>query len=168
MLHVDQIRDLFAALNDELATREVIGDVGIVGGAVMCLVFGARESTKDVDAILRPTQEVRAAAHAVARSRGLPDDWLNDAAKGFILTAPPQRTVLELSHLRVWSPTADYMLAMKCVSARFDSHDADDVAFLIAHLQLADAHAVFDIIRRYYPDQRVPAKSRFLVEELLG
>ena len=49
MLTIDEIRSLFAALNGELATRRVIGEVGLCGGAVMCLVFNARIITNDVD-----------------------------------------------------------------------------------------------------------------------
>lgn len=162
------MRELFAALDRELARRSVIGEVGLLGGAVMCLVFQTRESTKDVDALFAPTREIRAAARAVARTYGEADDWLNDAAKGFIVSSPPRMQVLELPNLRVWAPTADYMLAMKCVSARFDTHDADDVAFLIRHIGLTTPDEVFERITRYYPHERVPPRTRFLVEELLG
>ncbi len=57
--------------------------------------------------------------------------------------------------------------AMKCVSARFDSHDLDDTRFLIDYLQLRAPAEVFDIIQAYYPKQLIPAKTQFLVEELL-
>ena len=60
------------------------------------------------------------------------------------------------------------MLAMKCISARFDTHDAGDVAFLIRHLGLVAPDQVFERIARYYPHERVPPRARFLVEELLG
>ncbi len=168
MLGGDRIRELFAALDQELARRSVVGEVGLLGGAVMCLVFRARESTKDVGALFAPTREIRDAAVAVARTFGIADDWLNDAAKGFVVSSPPRIQVLELPNLRVWAPTADYLLAMKCVSARFDMHDADDVAFLVRHLGLATPGEVFERITRYYPSGRVPPRTRFLVEELLG
>ena len=167
MLTTETIRTLFVALNEELAFREVIGEVGLCGGAVMCLVFQARSSTKDVDAVFEPTREIREAAMAVARDFGIPEDWLNEAAKGFFLSNPPQNDVIELPNLRVWAPTADYMLAMKCVSARFDSHDRDDVEFLVRHLQLKSPAAVFEVICRYYPREKVPAKTAFFVEEIL-
>ena len=57
---------------------------------------------------------------------------------------------------------------MKCVSARFDTHDASDVAFLIRHLGLVAPDEVFERITRYYPHEQVPPKTRFLVEELHG
>lgn len=166
MLTTETIRALFVALNDQLATRGVLGEIGLCGGAVMCLVFQARSSTKDVDAIFEPAQEIREAAALVARDFGMSVDWLNDAAKGFFLSDPPQNDVMELSNLRIWAPTADYMLAMKCVSARFDSHDRGDVEFLIRHLGLQSPAAVFETICRYYPRERVPAKTTFFVEEI--
>ena len=166
MLSSDQIRSMFEALNEELQIRDVIGEIGLCGGAVMCLVFNARASTKDVDAIFEPTREIRAAAAVVAGRFSVGADWLNDAAKGFFLANTPQQDVLQYSNLRVWAPTAEYMLAMKCVSARFDSYDRSDVQFLIEHLGLCSVDAVFEVISQFYPRKKVPAKSGFLIEEL--
>jgi hypothetical protein len=132
----------------------------------MCLVFKARAATKDVDAIFAPIPEIREAAAAVASRFGVPEDWLNDAAKGFFLSDSPRIPVLKFPHLRVWAPAPEYMLAMKCVSARFDSHDRTDVAFLIRHLGLECPEEVLEIVCRYYPRERVPPKAGFLVEEL--
>jgi len=118
--------------------------------------------------VFKPTREVRRAAAAVAKRAGISSDWLNDAAKGYFHVDPPREDVIHLSNLRVWAPTAEYMLAMKCVSARFDSHDKDDVEFLIRYLELKRPAEVFGMISRYYPDQWVPPKSRFLVEEWMA
>ena len=124
-----------------------------------------------------PTREIRDAARAVAARFGVPDNWLNDAAKGFVVSSPPRIQVLSLlgrwglgptrSLRRVGGACADYMLAMKCVSARFDTHDADDVAFLVRHLGLVTPDEVFERIARYYPREQVPPRTRYLVEELL-
>lgn len=166
MLDKRIILRLLRALNGELRKAGVRGEVGLCGGAVMCLVFEARKATQDVDAIFHPTRELRAAVRAVGRRFGLPEDWLNDAAKGFFLAEPPREEVLELSNLRVWSPRADYMLAMKCVAARLDTQDAGDVEFLIRWLGLKKPREVFDLIEKYYPRERVPARAQFFVEEL--
>ena len=168
MLTAEKIVELFQALNAELSARGVKGEVGICGGAVMCLVFRAREATKDVDAIFRPTREIREASQAVAARMGLAEDWLNDAAKAYFLTAPPVHEVLELSHLRVWAPRAEYMLAMKCVSARFDSRDLDDTRFLLKHLGIKTPDEAFRLVEEYYPRKVIPPKTQFLLEELLG
>jgi hypothetical protein len=168
MLETDMIRRLFEALNEELRAVGVIGEVGICGGAVMCLVFNARESTKDVDAIFEPTGAIREAAAKVAKKLKVPGDWLNDAAKGYFLSQPPVVDVMNLSHLRVWAPSPEYMLAMKCVSARFDTHDAGDVRFIVERLRLKKPDDVLRIVERYYPKRVVPAKTQFFIEEILG
>ncbi len=168
MLNAKKIVSLFEALNEELRAKDVIGEVGICGGAVMCLVFNARKATKDIDGIFKPTKEIRQACVSVAHRCGVEPHWLNDAAKAYFHIDPPRKNILNLSNLRVWAPTADYMLAMKCLSARFDSHDKDDVQFLIRYLQLDHPDKVFEIVSKYYPRKMIPAKTRFLVEELLG
>lgn len=167
MLSNADILTLFARLNDHLRNMGVVGEIGLCGGAVMCLVFNARESTRDVDAVFAPTAALREAAQAVAEERGLPADWLNDAAKGFFSVPPPRVPYREWSNLRVWTPSPEFMLAMKCVAARYDTTDADDVRFLVRNLGLTTPADVFDLVSKYYPDERIPAKTRFFVEELL-
>lgn len=168
MLSSSKIKKLFVALNAELAKKKVAGEIGICGGAAMCLVFNVRKATKDVDGIFEPSQKIRHAAKKVARDFDLDDDWLNDAAKAFFWKEPPKKMVLELSNLKVWAPTAEYLLAMKAIAARFDTKDKDDLIFLIEFLELKNSKAVFQIIENYYPKKMIPAKTQFLVEEVLG
>jgi hypothetical protein len=167
MLDRKLIKELFRSLNAELAKMRVTGEIGLCDGAVMCLVFQAREATKDVDGLFEPTEEMRRAARRVAKEFGIEENWLNDAAKTYFLTEPPRQNVMEFSHLRIWAPSAEYMLAMKCVSARFDSHDKDDVIFLIQHLELKKPIEVFGIVEKYYPHSKVPPKTQFLIEEVM-
>src|SRR5262245_13447297 len=127
MLTAERIRELFAMLNEAVGRRGETAEVGIVGGAVMCLVFNARQATRDVDAIFKPAALVRKLVAQIGEAEGLPPDWLNDAAKGFMQDNFARQGVLELEHLRVWAPEPKYMLAMKCISARWDSSDRDDV-----------------------------------------
>jgi hypothetical protein len=51
----------------------------------MAVLYEARSATKDVDAVLLDMErraEVREAALDVARELELPEDWLNEGAKG--------------------------------------------------------------------------------------
>ncbi|MFZ4516400.1 MAG: DUF6036 family nucleotidyltransferase [Acidimicrobiia bacterium] len=85
MLTRRRLLALFRELDLELSRREIRGDVFVVGGAAMCVAYDARPATRDVDAIFHPSEEVRVAAAVVARAQvGIPDDWLNDAVKGFL------------------------------------------------------------------------------------
>jgi hypothetical protein len=58
------------------------------------------------------------------------------------------------------------MLAMKCISARWDTADRDDVIFLIKYLKIIDAESVLAIIQDYYPRAQIPAKTQFFLEEV--
>ena len=166
MLKKTQIEGLFKKLNAKLKEREEKGEIGLVGGAVMCLVYNARAATKDVDAIFEPAQIMRELCKEIAEEESIAKDWLNDGAKGFIQPRFQRVEVLNLSHLLVWAPESKYMLAMKCISARWDSSDRDDVIFLIKFLALMKPEEVFEIIEDFYPKSRIPPKTQFFIEEI--
>ncbi len=163
------IERLFDRLNDELARRDIAGEVYVVGGAVMCLVFDARASTRDIDAFFRPAKEVRAAARAVAAASGLPDDWLNDAVKGYLSHKEDFHRYLDLPNLRVLTASPEYLLAMKCLAMRLGEgfHDEEDVRFLLRYLNLTDYGKALEVVTRYYPRERFPQKTLYALEELL-
>ena len=168
MLTRKKILELLEKLNAALLAQGEIGEIGIVGGAVMCLVYNARVATKDVDAIFEPAALLRKLAAQLGEEEGLPPDWLNDAAKGFLVPNFLKEEVLSLSHLRVWAPDARYMLAMKCMSARWDSSDKDDVIFLINYLKMGKAAEVLSLIENYYPRKSIPPKTQFFIEEIFA
>ena len=167
MLSRKRILELFEKLNAALATKGEVGEIGIVGGAVMCLVYESRNATKDVDAIFEPAAIIRELAAQIALEEDLPPDWINDAAKGFIQTGFAKHEVVNFPNLRVWAPEPRYMLAMKCISARWDTSDRDDVIFLLKFLNIRDPDQVFNIVEGFYPKNIIPAKTKFLIEEVL-
>jgi hypothetical protein len=164
------IHRLFELLDDELTREKVEGEVYLVGGAVMCLVLDARPSTRDVDAFFRPTRVIREAARRVAARAGVPDNWLNDAVKGFLSPRGEFDIYLELSHLRVFVARAEYLLALKCASMRLgeEFHDLDDVRYLLRYLNVTTVAEALEIVTRYIDDEQLPPKSRFALEELLN
>lgn len=160
-----EIEKYLEALNDELIQSEIKGEICLYGGAVMCLVYQARPSTKDVDAVFRPTGEMRKAIERVAQNFGLRPDWLNDAVKGFVV-AHPQRILFDLPALKVYAPEPDYLLAMKLLASRVESSDQEDVIFLIKLLKLKGAAEALQILEKYYPRHQIRPATQFFVEEL--
>lgn len=169
-LSKDDIRHLFELLDAELAASEVEGELYLVGGAVMCLALGARDATRDVDALFRPTRVVREAATRVARKAGVPETWLNDAVKGYLSPRGEFDRFLELPHLRVFVAHPRYLLAMKCAAMRLgeEFHDVDDVRYLLRHLGISTVDEALAVVRQYFDDQQLLPKTRLVLEELLG
>ncbi len=103
-------------------------ELALVGGALMVLVYEARESTRDVDAIILAPREagtVRELARVVADERGWPDDWLNDGAKGFLIGLSSGPVVFSAPGIEVRSPATGQLLAMKLSAWRDDVDIAD-------------------------------------------
>ena len=131
----ERIERYLREVGAELERRGLVGELLIVGGAFMALVLHARRTTKDVDAIVgSDPKPMREAAVIVAKRHALPADWLNDAAKGFIYTQPPQHLWAEYPGLRLYVPGADYVFAMKADAAR--PEDQEDLIRLRDELGL--------------------------------
>lgn len=160
---------LLRLLDRVLAADGAEGELCLVGGAVMCLLFEARDSTRDVDAVFRPTRTVREAAARVAAKADVPDTWLNDAVKGFLGTRGEYRPFLELPNLRVFVPVPEYLLAMKCAAMRLgeEFHDVEDVRYLLRYLNLTSAAEALAIVTRYIDENQLLPKTRLMLEELL-
>lgn len=164
------ILDLFGLLNEDLAGSDTIGELHVVGGAVMCLALNARDSTHDVDALFEPAKAVREAAKRVAARAGVAEDWLNDAVKGFLGPQNAFDPFLELSNLRVFVAEPHYLLAMKCASMRLGAefHDLEDVRYLLRHLDIRSASDAIAVVEKYLPAKKIPPKTRYVLEEILG
>jgi hypothetical protein len=154
-------------LSQELDRRGARADVFLVGGAAMALAYDARRATRDLDAVFAPTAVVRQAAAAVAERRALPDDWLNDAVKGFLPGADSAaRTVYESPTLRVDVASPRYLLAMKLLAARAGA-DTEDIAILYRLSGLTTVEEGLDLVQTAYPDVPIPPKTQYLLAEIV-
>jgi len=173
-LSKDEIIAALGQLNDYLSEAKVIGELCLFGGTAMVLVFNARLSTRDVDAIFKPAALIRELAARIAEEQGLPANWLNDGVKGFQASNPEITTdsVPQFSHLRVYRPSAEYLLAMKCLAARTSdtetSGDKRDILVLVKHLGLQTTEEVTKILMRFFPPERILPKTQFMIHEVIS
>jgi len=145
------IRAAFAELARKLANDGYDAEILIGGGAALVLLFDARESTKDVDAVFLTPEGaiVRHAARAVADSLNLPADWLNDGAKGYFVGLSQGELLFEEKGLRVRSASAEQLLAMKLAAWR-DAIDRADAMLLLSKLH-GDKDVIWTAIERFIP-----------------
>lgn len=105
----------------------------IAGGAALVVLYDARDSTRDVDVVVS-VPGLREAARAVAAKLGLPEDWLNDGAKGYLRGLSQGAVLLQSGGLIVRALSAQQLLAMK-LSAWRDDVDVADARLLLSKLQ---------------------------------
>lgn len=147
MLSRDDIRRALLALADELGDASPRCEVVVVGGAAVVLLYNAREATKDVDVLILGGNDpalVRTAVQRVAGALGLPDDWLNDAAKGYVHGLALGEVLLDEPALLVRALAPHQLLAMK-LSAWRDDVDIEDARLLLGKLS-ADRDEVWQLV----------------------
>lgn len=164
LLGREQLLAVLRDLAEELDRQGVRAEVFLVGGAAMTLAYDTRRTTRDVDAVFEPKSTVYEAARRVADSHRLPEDWLNDAVKGFLHGSDPDAVpVLDTPGLRVDVASPRYLLAMKLLSAR--DEDVDDILFLY---RLCGFHTVeegLDLVEAAYPGREIPVRVQYLLGE---
>lgn len=73
--------------------------------------------------------------------------------------------------LRIYTPTPEYLFAMKCMAMRpaglGGSHDIADIEALAVEAGLADAASALALIELFYPAALIPPKVRFGTEEIM-
>ena len=150
-------------LADRLQPNEPRIDLIIVGGAAMVLLFGARDSTKDVDAFhldLQAKSRVAEAAAKVAMDLQLPSDWLNDAAKGYVYGLSLGPVLLDRPTLRVRTLSLTQLLAMK-LSAWRDDLDVEDARRLLKECPGARADVWREVESYVVPGREMKARYAF-------
>jgi Nucleotidyltransferase of unknown function (DUF6036) len=164
-LNADAILRAFTALSEELERRNEHGRIVVVGGAALVLLFEARESTKDVDAyFVRPEASViRDAAATVAARLELPNDWLNDAAKAYLVVTTLGAVLYQSPHLEIRAATTAQLLAMKLAAWR-DAIDRSDAKLLLSEMD-GSASEIWSLVQRYVPPHLLD-KASYAFEDL--
>lgn len=163
-----EIVQALQALGQELAGRGIHGQVFIVGGAAMALAYSTRRVTRDIDAVFEPKASIYEAAEAVAERLGLPEDWLNDAVKGYVPGVDAEaRPLPEVQGIEITTASPRYLLAMKLMAMRFGEDD-QDIRILLRECDINAPGEALDLLQRMYPRQQPPLKTRLFLEEMLG
>jgi hypothetical protein len=163
----------------ELAEQEQVTlELCVFGGGAMMLAYGTRRTTKDVDAIMRPSDIARQLAKLVAERLSLSENWLNDDLKQFVSAAGTFASLeieeLESAarkHLKITRASAAYLLAMKCLACRIgvpgQFGDLDDIRFLIKKMDIRTVEQIELLIERFYPHDTLMDQARTAIEDLL-
>jgi predicted nucleotidyltransferase len=161
-----ELERAFTALGERLASRGVIADVFVVGGAAMALAYDVQRVTRDVDARFIPHGIVLEEARRVAEDLGLPPWWLNEQASVYISGKddPGKRRVFDHPGLRVMAASPEHVFAMKALAARV--RDIDDLRLLAGMAGVRSSADALRICTDFFPDEQVSQRSAAVLREL--
>jgi hypothetical protein len=174
----ERIIEALNLLGKLAAEKNVKLELSLFGGSAMMLAYGSRDRTKDVDAIIRPSQVASELVKQVAERLNLHEAWLNDDVKRFVSDAgtfaPLQIHELESAakqHLKITRASASYLLAMKALACRSAlpgyAGDIEDLRFLIRKMEIRTLDQLDEHIGRFYPGDAMTSQARAIIETLL-
>ena len=151
----------------ELAqAQQITLELSLYGGAVFTLVYGSRDATKDVDAVVRQSEVGRELARKVAAEQDLPEDWLNDDVRQFLSEREAKRSLPANDFgegLRIAVPTAAYLLAMKLRSCRPPlpgyAGDYGDIRFLVQKMDVSSVEEAEAIHDKFFPHDTLSVEA---------
>jgi uncharacterized protein YeaO (DUF488 family) len=160
----EDIEKYLKELNKKLKEKNEQGELIVAGGASLSLVYGARRTTHDIDALFEPKESLNKMVEDIAEEYGLEKDWLNDGVKGFFTKEMTHSEILKYSNLIVSSIDAECLLALKLTSAR-PLNDMDDSIILMKHIGIKKEKELFDLIEKYIPNNKKTALAHFFTIE---
>jgi hypothetical protein len=159
-----------------LATAEgVILELALYGGAIFTLVYGSRETTRDVDAIIKPADIGARLVKQVAAEQDLTPDWLNPDVRQFL--SPLGKSRPFPSHefepgLQITIPTAAYLLSLKLNACRTPlpgyQGDEADIRFLLGKIKPTSVEQIEEIQDRFFPGEGLHTRALELIQEQLA
>jgi len=176
------IEDVLSELANLARDEGKVIDLAIYGGGALCLVSNFRIATRDLDAVADDDGQrvIERLAKVVAERRRWSPDWLNDDVFPFLsdsVTGLNDHHSFVRSYpcehapgLRVFVPTAEYILAMKLMAMRIDDgsarKDRGDIVNLMSIVGISTKDDALSFLMTFYPEARVSAKVALGLDEL--
>lgn len=164
----DEVRGLLAELATRLDEAGITAGIRVVGGAAISILDQDRRSTSDVDAVIVPSGAADDIVAELAKERGLPENWLNDAALAYI---PPVGTddwveVFRRGGVIVSIGSVRMLLAMKLLANR-GIRDSDDIEFLLAACGVESLADVQEVYESYHAQEVLSPSAEARVQHWL-
>jgi hypothetical protein len=130
-------------------------EIIIVGGASMIMNYSFRDTTTDIDSIIRASSSMKDVINKIGDENGLGTGWLNEDFKN---TVSYSYKLIENSRfykkfcncLSVRTVSDEYLLAMKVRSARIYKHDLSDIIGIIKEHQEMGKEITFELLNDAY------------------
>lgn len=137
----------------KLSGKGMPAEIILIGGAAILANYNFRESTYDMDALIDASSAMSDAINHVGDEYGLPNGWLNtDFMKTKSYTPKIRQCSVHYKEfgriLEIRTVKAEYLIAMKMISARQYKNDLSDIIGILAEHQSREMPMTFGMIQR--------------------
>lgn len=148
-----EIAKEYKKVNRNCPDMEII----LVGGASILANYGFRDSTTDIDAIIKANSSLKEIANKVGDMHGYETGWLNE---DFKKTASYSDKLVQHSkfykkfcgYMDVRTVNDEYLIAMKMMSSRIYKKDLSDIVGVIKDMREQDKDISIGIISNVYKE----------------
>lgn len=127
-------------------------EIIIVGGGSILLNYGFRQASQDFDILTQSMDKIKEVSYRIADLYNLPNDWMNTE---FVHTASYSDKLREISQyfcsfnngsVEFRTVKAQYLIAMKMVSAREYRNDISDIVGILAYMKKHEEDISMEVI----------------------
>lgn len=180
--------EAFDRLGAAAVEKGVMIDIVVYGGSALMFASNFRFATGDVD--IAPLGETKPdwfddIVARIAMDMGFDqgENWLNDAVNFHLSRLATKEDdhweygtfprAGELAGLRVFVPTAEYMLALKLKAMRVldpskGSQERNDIQNLLRVNNVRDVESAIGVLKKYFPISAMHDDKRFLLRQMFS
>jgi len=164
----DEIRNLLEELAVRLDAAGIAVGIRVVGGAAVSILDNDRRSTSDIDAVIVPAGAAAEVVAALGTERGLPANWLNDAALAYVPPVGPEDwiEILRTGEVSVSIGSVQMLLAMKLLANR-GIRDSADIEFLLEACNVRSLEDAQTIYEKYHAQEVISPSAAARVQHWL-
>jgi len=164
----DEIRNLLEELAVRLDAAGIAVGIRVVGGAAVSILDNYRRSTSDIDAVIVPAGAAAEVVAALGTERGLPANWLNDAALAYVPPVGPEDwiEILRTGEVSVSIGSVQMLLAMKLLANR-GIRDSADIEFLLEACNVGSLEDAQTIYEKYHAQEVISPSAAARVQHWL-
>lgn len=162
-------------LGELAAADEIQLEIALYGGTAMMLAYDRRVITRDVDAVVIPSNVAERYIRQVAQELSLHEKWLNDDVRVYLGARGQTRPLEKFSDspgLRINVATAGYLLAMKALACRdaLPGYEGDlaDLEWLIRKMKIRSVEEIQEYIDRYYEDDAIALDKVKILRQMIA
>jgi len=165
----DEIRNLLEELAVRLDAAGIAVGIRVVGGAAVSILDNDRRSTSDIDAVIVPAGAAAEVVAALGTERGLPANWLNDAALAYVPPVGPEDwiEILRTGEVSVSIGSVQMLLAMKLLANR-GIRDSADIEFLLEACNVRSLEDAQTIYEKYHAQEVISPSAAARVQHWLA